>query len=120
MSRTYKVLLVEDDPDLREIMVEMLLSLGLDVKTASDGEDAMNQLKGISVDAILSDERMPRMSGSELLKRVRAGDKNLPFFIMTGFSSVSRQDLLAAGANAVYEKPLDVRKFLSALSQIAP
>ena len=66
-----RVLFVDDEPCMREIMAMLLNEEGYDVSTASDGVDALYQLRASTPDLIISDINMPRMSGLELLSVVR-------------------------------------------------
>jgi CheY-like chemotaxis protein len=66
-----KVLFVDDEPCMREIMAMLLNEEGYEVFTASDGLDALVQLRSSTPDLIISDLSMPRMSGQELLSVVR-------------------------------------------------
>jgi CheY-like chemotaxis protein len=66
-----RILVVEDEPDLRESMARLLKAAGYDVSTAEHGFDALLQLKGLIPDVIISDLNMPQMSGFEFLSVVR-------------------------------------------------
>jgi CheY-like chemotaxis protein len=84
------ILVVEDDDDIRELVVELLRSQGCAVREASDGRRALEVLDEIGDDAclVLTDWEMPRMDGQELLARLRAHQKlaTLPVVIATGAS----------------------------------
>ncbi len=62
-----RLLVVDDEPLMRQMMSDLLVSRGYEVLTAQDGFDALSQLKSRLPDLIISDLKMPRMSGFELL-----------------------------------------------------
>lgn len=66
-----RILIVDDEKAIRDLLSEFLKSLGLRVSKAEDGVDALEMLKKHKVDLVLSDINMPRMNGIELLKKVR-------------------------------------------------
>ncbi len=63
MKRSHSILVVDDDPDIRESLREVLLSEGHDVRTATDGKDALDHLQESRPDVILLDLMMPVMDG---------------------------------------------------------
>lgn len=79
-----RVLLVDDDSDVRRDYSKLLRSLGCMVETAADGHDAVEKLRASSFDLIVSDISMPRMNGTEFLRAVREQDLDVPVILMTG------------------------------------
>jgi len=79
-----RVLVVDDEATNRELISEMLASEGYDVVTAQDGLDALNQLAVPVPDVIISDLRMPRMSGFEFLEVVRRKYPDVPLIAISG------------------------------------
>lgn len=103
------VLVVDDDEDLREILSVVLSSSGFNVLTAENGIEGMAVFKEHKVDAVISDVRMPKMDGVELLKNVRASNKDVPiFFLVTGFADISESEAKNLGANGFLPKPYDI------------
>ncbi len=81
------ILVVEDQAATRGWICDMLRTLGIkSILTANDGMDALGILKdeGVKVDVVLCDWMMPRMSGIELLRKVRQTRPDLPFVMQTG------------------------------------
>src|SRR5437016_11517137 len=76
------VLIVDDDPEVVRTFAAWLRLQGYEVRTASDGEAALPQVRG--VDAIIVDARMPILDGLGFLRRVRAQDEAVPVAIVTG------------------------------------
>lgn len=79
-----RLLVVDDNPCVREMMADLLLSQGYEVLTAQDGLDALRQLQERLPDLIISDLRMPRMSGFEFLAIVRQRFPHIPTIAMSG------------------------------------
>ena len=76
------VLIVDDDPEVARTFATWLQLQGYEVRTASDGEAALRQVRG--ADAIILDARMPILDGLGFLRRVRAEDEHVPVAIVTG------------------------------------
>jgi DNA-binding NtrC family response regulator len=76
------VLIVDDDPEVARTFATWLQLQGYEIRTASDGEAALRQVRG--ADAIILDARMPILDGLGFLRRVRAEDEDVPVAIVTG------------------------------------
>ena len=83
-STQRRVLVVDDEAANRELISDILASEGYDVVTAQDGVDALNQLAAPLPDVIISDLRMPRMSGFEFLAAVRRKHPDIPLIAISG------------------------------------
>lgn len=79
-----RVLVVDDEAANRELLSDVLASEGYEVVTAEDGLDALNQLTEPLPDVIISDLRMPRMSGFEFLAVVRRWHPDVPLIAISG------------------------------------
>lgn len=107
-----KILLVDDEEMLRDILVSELELNGARVESASDVPSALKLISAHEFDLIISDIRMPGLSGIELLKTVREKSHNKPAVMMiTGFSSDSLPKLYDLGADAVLRKPFNFELF---------
>jgi two-component system response regulator MprA len=83
MGNGYRLLVVEDDPDLCESLADLLRLSGYEVDTASDGEAALARLRRApSPDAVLLDVVLPRMGSGELLLRLRRGAAPWPAVVL--------------------------------------
>ncbi len=83
-----KILIVDDEEGLRAVLKILLGKEGYQVRTAGSGAEALKALEEESFHVVLTDIKMPGMSGIELLKNVRERDPNLPVVIMTAFASL--------------------------------
>lgn len=107
MTRT-KVLLVDDEPDVREVVREILEDDITEIFEAGDGEEALDFLSKNSVDAILSDVNMPKLNGIEFLQKLRATGDLTPFVVLTAFGDKKMAvDALRFGAFEFLDKPWD-------------
>lgn len=80
----HHVLLVDDEPAVRESLALILESAGYDVSSAEDGFDGLLQLRRLAPDVIISDLNMPQMSGFEFLSVVRRRFPEIPVVAMSG------------------------------------
>jgi two-component system chemotaxis sensor kinase CheA len=100
-----RVLVVDDSPIIRDLLVELLTAAKLDVHTAADGAEALEVLDRHRVDLVLSDVEMPGIDGFELLTRIRGRDPELPVVMVTTRGSMADRERAAAlGANAYLVK----------------
>lgn len=102
------VLIVDDEPDLREIMIFEFESHGCQIIEAENGKIAFDLFLKNDVDLVISDVRMPGGDGIELLEKIRGKDKKKPVIILvSGFADVSREEAIKKGANSLEMKPID-------------
>lgn len=105
-----KILVVEDNQDVRDLVVQILNSDGFNVFAAVDGENALAILNSNLVDLVLLDVMMPGISGLEVLTEIRTGSnkkiREVPVMMMTAKSGIEDIDqALALGANSYIVKP---------------
>lgn len=93
----HEVLVVDDDPSVRETVATLLISAGYDVAVAKDGFEALLQLRKMLPDAIVSDLNMPQMSGYELLSVVR---RRFPQIMTVAMSGDYQGDAVPSGVIA--------------------
>ncbi len=114
---TAKVLVVDDDPLNLRLTARTLTSAGFTTRTAANGEEAVAWLGMEQFDAVVTDVRMPGISGIELLKGIRARFPWLPVIIMSG---QVEDDIRAAasvwGAAAVFQKPVSRGELIPAVT----
>ena len=112
------ILLVEDEPILRDLMQHWLAKKAANVLCAEDGVAALNILSGNKVDLIISDILMPNMDGIVLTRKVRTtyGRKPAVIFI-TGFSDVPLREAYEIGADAILEKPVSREDLIGAVER---
>ena len=112
LKDSLRILLVDDDPILREFAIVHLSSETAQVQTAVDGLDALEALERSLFDVILLDLEMPKLDGFEVLKRLRGRRETseLPVIVVTGREDVGAIDrAFDAGATSFVVKPLNWR-----------
>ena len=119
MSRTPKrILVVDDDPDIRQVLLDRMSSFGYVVETAIDGREALDALRCGGFDGMLLDMRMPEIDGLEVLRRTRVSHPDLPVVVVTAMS-VQQQaaQAVAEGARAYLLKPFDASQLKQVVEQ---
>lgn len=109
------VLVVDDEPGIREIVREVLVQNGHRVTEATDGLDAVERLTSAKFDLIISDFTMPRMGGLGILKFLRKSKNQTPVLILSG-STISGLDdeahLKELGAYSIVRKPIEMDELM--------
>ena len=108
VARGGRVLVVDDEPMVRDTLDQLLTDEGYVVDTAVDGEDALDRVKAARPDAILLDLMMPGMNGRQFLQALRSDPayEQVPVLIMTAVHGLE-VNLASIGASEVVEKPFD-------------
>src|SRR5688500_7050757 len=105
-SRMSRVLVIDDDPGVRESMSRMLSQAGYTVRVAETGEEGFDIARAGGFDVILSDMRMPGLSGLDVLRKLRDVKVDASFIVMTGFGTVdSAVEAMKLGAVDFVQKP---------------
>jgi two-component system sensor histidine kinase/response regulator len=108
-----RILVVDDDPILREFAGVYLATPSATIDTAEDGEAALIKLNANSYDVVLLDIEMPRLDGFSLLARIRADEtlRHLPVIMLTGHDDIASIDrAYQVGANSFAAKPVNWRQ----------
>jgi len=104
-QRRRRVLIVDDSPVIRDLVTEVLTTVGLDVTAAHDGSEGFRRVEEAEPDLVLSDVEMPSMDGFELLRRIRERSPRLPVVMLTTRASAEdRKRATSLGANAYLVK----------------
>jgi CheY-like chemotaxis protein len=106
MAVNSKVLLVDDSKFLRMANECALCKAGYEVSTAADGEEALRVAKDKLPDIILLDMMLPKISGTEVLRALKANPatRDIPVIVLTSLSQRNEEKLLSEGAAAYFEK----------------
>jgi two-component system, OmpR family, response regulator len=113
------LLVVDDDPDIRQLTAEALSSVGHQVDTAEDGAAGWAALQTNSYDLLITDHNMPKVSGVELLKKLRAAHMALPAILISGAlptEELNRHPRLQIEATLL--KPYTVEKLLGTVAEV--
>ena len=118
-----RVLVVEDDPDARALIVRILADAGAQVSDAPNAEAAMAQIRATVPDVLVSDIGMAQLDGYQLLRNLRSAGfdvHRLPAIAVTAFSRVQdRADAMAAGFQAHLAKPVKAEALIGAVANLA-
>ncbi|SDJ98974.1 two-component system, OmpR family, response regulator MprA [Nonomuraea maritima] len=114
MSEAVRLLVVDDEPALREALQSSLEFEGYKVVTAADGHQALEALAAESYDAVLLDVMMPRLDGLTACRRLRSAGNNVPVLMLTARDAVGdRVSGLDAGADDYLVKPFELDELLA-------
>lgn len=107
------ILVIDDEPDIRESLEMLLSSEGYRVELAANGTQGLKCVEASTFDLILLDLMMPDKSGMEVLEEIRGRDRETPIFLITAYGSVeSAVAALKSGASDYFSKPWDNEKLL--------
>jgi two-component system, OmpR family, alkaline phosphatase synthesis response regulator PhoP len=115
-----RVLIVEDEEHVVELLRINLLRRGHEVFTAFNGAEALEMVQTVAPDHIILDIRLPDMDGWEVCRRMRATVQGAVARIIILSASVQKNDIVRAlesGANRFMGKPFDLRELLNALAE---
>jgi len=116
-----RILVIDDEPIIRETITTVLGSKGAEVETAREGDEAMAMLAGREYDLILSDIKMPQKNGYEIFAAAKDADPDRPVIFMTGFGYDPNHSIIRArqeGLSGVLYKPFKVSEFLSLIKDV--
>jgi two-component system NtrC family response regulator len=116
----FRILVVDDEPAQRELISGFLKKQGFDVSSAESGVKALQLFRQDSIDLILTDQKMPHMSGLDLLQAVHAINPETPVILMTAFGSIEAAvSAIQEGATDYLTKPLNLDELLYRIRQVA-
>lgn len=118
-ASSYRLLLVEDEPEILNLLRDMLRLKGHRVVAMSDGEKALELLDSSHFDLVLTDLGMPVVSGWEIAKRAKAKDPKTPVVMITGWGAQYEDvELKSRGVDLMLAKPLSWDKLLSSIEKL--
>lgn len=113
------ILIAEDEEDIRRELGEILEAQGYKVFTAANGALALQVLQEQAVQLVLTDLRMPKVDGLELMRKARAGNPETAFIMMTAFGSLETAvEAMRAGAADYLIKPVAIEELLTKVNRI--
>jgi CheY-like chemotaxis protein len=116
-----RVLVVDDEPDVRAMFAEFLRLDGFEVVEAANGLEALLQLKRAHPSAVVLDLMMPRLGGLDAIKRILAFDATIRILVVTGaLDAELHRQARAAGAGFVFTKPVSPAALVAALRAPPP
>lgn len=120
MPNNFRILVVDDEPVQREMISGFLKKQAFDVVVAETGARALELFRQDSIDLILTDQKMPHLSGLDLLQAVRAINPETPVILMTAFGSIEAAvSAIQRGATDYLTKPLNLDELLYRIRQVS-
>ncbi len=111
MEKNAKILVVDDDEVIRNLLIDTLTSMGYQTWGVANGEEALAVLNQKKVDIVITDIKMPKVDGVRLLKKIKETQPDLPVLIITAYSFAYNQDqALKSGADGFLAKPFRIGK----------
>lgn len=117
MFRMKRIMVVDDEPGIRNLLFDVLSGEGFNVSLASDGKDSLSQMKKKRFDLVITDINMPRLDGIELLKRMKKAGRKEKVIVMSG-NSFKRADYKKEIPPIVDQlhKPFRLKNFLDTVA----
>jgi excisionase family DNA binding protein len=113
-----RVLVVDDEASIRDLLSKTLALAEYDVDTAPDGTTALDRMRAFSYDLLIADLKMPGMDGLTLIRQAKRIKADLPIIIITGFSTESSAiEAVNLGVAGYLTKPFRVPQVLAAASK---
>jgi len=117
-SSEYRILVVDDDPIVNELVTNILTDAGYKVSSANDPEDALGKFQKDKFDLVLTDIVMPKMNGLQLLSRLHSIKPDVPVVLMTAYPDLNVAiEALRAGAQDLIIKPFRTEYLLHAVKK---
>lgn len=114
-----KILIVDDTKNIRTLLTTCLELYGYETIIAKNGYEALELFQSESIDLAFIDIKMPELSGTEVLRKIRSMNINIPIVIMTAFATVKNAvECTRLGAVAYLQKPFTADKVKNLLSEI--
>lgn len=113
-----KILIVDDEADVLEVVEMLLISENYEVYKARDGKEALDILKNITPDLVILDIMMPEIDGVEVCRRMRKIEKmqEIPIVMFSAkLSAVDKKESFDAGADGFITKPFNARGFIAGI-----
>ena len=112
------VLIAEDDKEMRSLLCDELYDLGVSIREAADGDEALRVVLDVRPSLILTDLRMPA-GGLDYISRLRTFAPGVPIILLTSFGdSKTKADALAIGVEAYFDKPVRLSYLRGAIQRL--
>ena len=117
-SKSPVVLVAEDDREMRSLLCDELYDLGVSIREAADGDEALRVVLDTRPSLILTDLRMPA-GGLDYISRLRTFAPGVPIILLTSFGdSKTKADALAIGVEAYFDKPVRLSELRGAVQRL--
>lgn len=118
-SQPWRILIGDDEPNVRDAMADLLRILGHTVTLASSGEETVKRFREGEYDLVFTDLGMPDLSGWEVAKAIREMDPQIPIVLATGWGAeINDETARERGITRVLAKPFTVQKLSSLIAEM--
>ena len=116
----YRILIVDDDPVVREVLEQIIMGIGHRPDVAKDGVEGLQKATGSEYEIIFTDLKMPRMGGMDFLKEVKKASPGVSVVVITGFPTVENAvNAMKEGADDFITKPFNIDAVHSIINKLA-
>ena len=119
-----KILVIDDEPQIRSLIKTFLTRSGYEVDEAGDGIEGVERMKANPADLVITDLLMPKQEGLETIRQIRKDFPDVKIIAMSGGSQLTVMDFLPIaekfGAVKVFHKPLDFTAMVDAVKELVP
>ena len=117
-TRLARILVIDDEEAVRDILSQMLNAKGHDVVVAADGEEGIERFKNKEFDLVFTDLGMPKISGWEVSKTIKEINPKIPIAMITGWGmEVNREKMSESGIDLIISKPFDFDQVIQLVSE---
>jgi DNA-binding NtrC family response regulator len=118
-TKKSSILVVDDEDALRTVLSSELMNEGYEVRSASDGDEAITEIQKSPFDLVLLDIKMPRMNGFEVLKFIKESHPKAKVVMLTGFADLKNAiESKKLGADDFVSKPYDLVDLLTTIERV--
>lgn len=120
MKTGYNILIVDDEPEYQKVVSMILSRKGYQTSTCANGRQALSYLRDHEVNLVITDLRMPELSGEELIRRLNAEHEDIDIIVMTAYGSIeSAVDSIKYGAKDYFVKSSDLEELIMKVERLA-
>jgi len=113
-----KILVIEDEEDVRQLLYDILISEDHEVEVAPDGKEGLRLFQTKEFDLVFTDLGMPEISGWQVAETIKSINKTIPVAIITGWNvELQESEMKARGVNLIAHKPFEVNKILELVQE---
>jgi len=117
-TRLARILVIDDEEAVRDILSQMLNAKGHDVVVAANGEEGIERFKNKEFDLVFTDLGMPKISGWEVSKTIKEINPKIPIAMITGWGmEVNREKMSESGIDLIISKPFDFDQVIQLVSE---
>ncbi len=118
MAAGKRILVVDDQESMRQMLSDLLELMGHEPRAVEGGESALRDLRAQGADLVITDLNMPVMNGMELMKQIKAEFPGTPVIIITGYGSFhTEKQVLSNGADGYIPKPCTIHRVQQTVNQ---